>query len=472
MDLGRQRDYRCDGYDGPRTEVVTPCKNLLPTNQREPTVALLPWGNVLEDYIDSIGISLEVFCEKFSGSYMFGYIDALRRVGVRTVLICISARVDKPSRFTHLPTGATICVLPAPWIYRAVRGKMCNPYGRTVRQMFGAIHGVRWLLFPVLVLLRETALYLTTPLQRLAHELRREHCDAILCQEYEYPRFDVCVLLGRLMHLPVFATFQGGDYQRSRLEPLLRRLALQACAGLIIATKTEILRVRARYGTPPTKLAQIFNPIDPAVWSPVDRSKVRAQLGIPHAARVVVWHGRVSIRQKGLDILLEAWKLVCNRCTATELRLLLIGTGQDSEELSRRIALLQSNNLLWVNEFVQDRAVLRDYLSAADVYVFPSRHEGFPVAPIEAMACGLPVVAANTQGIPDIFYGGEQSGGLIVQPDNPVSLAEGLERVLTNPTWSRELGKRARRRVESSFSLEAAGAQMRSFLFAGQLEVA
>ena len=434
-------------------------------SQQEPTIALLPWGNVLEDFLDTIGVSLESFCKEFTGSYMFGYVDALRRVGVRTVLVCISARVAKPSRFTHKPTDATVCVLPAPWIYRTLRRKMCNPYGRTVRHVFGEIRGARWLLFPVLAVLRELVLYLTTPVRTLACELRRENCDAILCQEYEYPRFDVCVLLGRLMRLPVFATFQGGDYQRSRLEHVLRPLTLRACAGLIIATQSEVRRVRARYGVPPAKLARIFNPVDPDIWCSVDRAEVRAELGIPLDARVAVWHGRVSIRPKGLDLMLEAWDLVCKQYKARDLRLLLVGTGQDAEELRQRIATLRLRGVLWVNEFVQDRTAIRRYLSAADVYVFPSRHEGFPVAPIEAMACSLPVVATDVQGIPDILEGGEGSGGLVVPRENATELALALGRVLDDEAWGRELGRRARCRVETSFSLEAAGKQLRTFLF-------
>ena len=439
-------------------------------SQQEPTIALLPWGNVIEDFLDTIGVSLETFCNEFTGSYMFGYVDALRRVGVRTVLVCVSARVAKPSRFTHKPTGATVYVLPAPWIYRALCRKMCNPYGRTVRQVFGEIRGTRLVLFPALVMLRELVLYLTTPVRLLARELRRENCDVILCQEYEYPRFDVCALLGLLMRVPVFATFQGGDYQRSHLERILRPLIMRVCAGLIIATKSEVRRVQARYGIAPTKLARIFNPVDLNFWESVDRGEARAHLGIPLEARVAVWHGRVSIRPKGLDVLVEAWKLVCRQHEAKDLRLLLVGTGQDVEELHQRIATLRPRSVLWINEFVQDRTVIRRYLSAADVYVFPSRHEGFPVAPIEAMACGLPLVAAEAQGIPDILEGGEASGGIMVPRENARELAQALSRVLDDEAWSRELGRRARCRIEACFQLEAVGKQLRAFLFSGRFE--
>ena len=82
------------------------------------TIALLPWGNVIEDFLDTLGISLESFCNEFTGSWMFAYVDALGRVGVRTVLICISASVVQPSRFTHRPTGCTIYMLPVPKVYR------------------------------------------------------------------------------------------------------------------------------------------------------------------------------------------------------------------------------------------------------------------------------------------------------------------------------------------------------------------
>src|SRR5262249_55081059 len=103
---------------------------------RPPSIALLPWGNVLEDFIDKIGVSLEAFCKEFTGSWMFGYADALRRVGVRTVLICMSSRVGAPKSFEHAPSGATICILPASRIYCLLRRRIANPYGRTVRQAF------------------------------------------------------------------------------------------------------------------------------------------------------------------------------------------------------------------------------------------------------------------------------------------------------------------------------------------------
>jgi glycosyltransferase involved in cell wall biosynthesis len=399
---------------------------------------------------------------------MFGYIDALRLVGVRTELICMSTRVSVPSRFTHVPTGAMICVLPAPKIYRAIRRRMVYPYGRTLEEAFGPLRGVRRFLLPLYAMLKEAVLYLTTPLNLLAKELDSQSCAAILCQEYEYPRFDTCVLLGKVMRLPVFATFQGGNYHHSRLERFVRPHTMRACAGLIIGTRTEIERVRTRYNVPPAKLARLCNPIDVNLWKATDQGEARAALGIPLDARVVAWHGRVALDKKGLDVLLGAWERLCRTRPDKDLRLLLVGTGDDADNLQQRLTSMQLRGVLWTNQFVHDPAIMRRYLSASDVYAFPSRYEGFPVAPLEAMACSLPVVASDVDGIPDILDGGEASGGIVVPRGNVAAFALALGRVLDDKAWSRELGERARRRVESCFSLEAIGRGLRAVLIGGR----
>lgn len=423
-------------------------ESLLESVQPKLTIALLPWG-LFEDFFDTIGVSFEALRTELTGGWVFNYIEALELAGVRTVLFFFSTHVSETLCFTHEPTGATVYIMPAPIIHHVIR--------RVMR------YTTRYPMFSQP--LKSLAYYLATPLRLFARELRREGCNAILCQEYEYPRFDACVLLGQLMRLPVFATFQGGDKQQSFLEYPLRQLAMQKCTGLIIPTQTEIQRVHGCYDLPPTKVAQIFNPMDVANWCAIDRSEARAAVGIPSKARVVVYHGRIEIERKGLDVLLEAWKQICGDRPEKDLRLLLVGTGSDANKLRQRIEMMQLHGVMWIDEYVRDRTAIQRYLSAADVYTLPSRHEGFPVAPIEAMACGLPVVAADAPGVPDIFEGGEASGGLVVPRGDATALALALGSVLDDEAWGRELGKRARCRAEECFSLEAIGKQIRNLIF-------
>ncbi|HYI07975.1 MAG TPA: glycosyltransferase family 4 protein [Thermoanaerobaculia bacterium] len=391
------------------------------------SLAIVDWTQLVEDYLDNIEVSFEAFCNETTGGWLFGYIDALQAAGVRAMLMCVSARVTQTERFTHKATGATICVLPAPRLYRMFRRRVLNPYEQWSR----------------------LAPYLATPVVALARELRRQRCGAILCQDYEHGRFDVCVLLAKLMRLPVFATFQGGDTPG----PFPRALALRACDGLIVATRAEAARVTARYRLPASKLARVFNPLCTGEWRAGDRSAARAALAIPDDARVVAWHGRADYHRKGLDVLFDAWDRICR----DDRRLLLIGAGNESAALRERVA--RSRGVIWIDEYLNDRDAIRRHLSAADVYAFPSRHEGFPVAPLEAMALQLPVVASDA--VPDLL---DEDSGVLVPCGDAAALANALDRLLDDQHLARILGERARRRIEMHFSPAAVGAQLRSFM--------
>jgi starch synthase len=419
-------------------------------------IALLHWGDLLEDFLDPLELSLEAFRDEMSGGWMFGYVEALRTAGVETSIVCVSAQVDRLTRWRHKPTGAPMLVFPAPRAYRALRRRLRNPYAWSAREAVGPAGPLGLAAGAVA---RHAAPYVATPLRSLGRELRREGFGAILCQEYEYQRFDACVALGKALRLPVFATFQGGTTHRTALERPLRRLALGAASGLVIGSQAEAERVQRRYGVPEEKIARVFNPLDTSIWEPGLRDAERAELGLPVGARIVAWHGRVEMHHKGLDLLLDAW---C-RLEQTDRLLLLLGTGSSSDELRARIAEEGIANVRWIDEYVLDRDRMRRYLSAADVYVFPSRHEGFPVAPIEAMACGLPVICSAVTGAEEIFEGGESSGGIVVPTGDADALFGGLERLLSDASLRQELGRRARERATSAFSLESVGRALRAF---------
>jgi glycosyltransferase involved in cell wall biosynthesis len=408
-----------------------------------PVIGFLPWGDRFETFHDKIGVSIDTFRDAFTGGWLFNYVDALRSVGVRTVIVFGSDRISRPVRFRHVATGAHVSILPAPRLHNKVRHAHTRFLPRS-----GELAAV--------------ASYLATPLVAVARELRRQQCDAILCQEYEYPRFDIGVVLGKLLRLPVFATYQGGNETTSLIERSVRGVTVRHCSGLIIAARDEALRVRKRYRIPSRKIAHIPNPVDVASWRGGDRNASRAELGFSQHAKVVVWHGHMEPRRKGLDVLLDAWEVIRSRRPESNLVLFLIGRGRHTAALSGRIG--SDPTIRWIDRFVHNRRELRCYLSAADVYTLPSRHEGFAVAPLEAMACSLPVVVTDVSGVKDLLRG-EGDGGLIVPPANVPALAGALLRVLDQPGLARILGARARQRVENQFSLEVVGPRLRRLLF-------
>jgi glycosyltransferase involved in cell wall biosynthesis len=419
--------------------------DILERGAQPPTVALLPWGDVFEDFLDRLGVSFDELRLEFVGSWIFGYAAALATAGVRSVIVCPTARFDGPVTATHEPTGAELRFLPTSRLHRSLRA----------HRLDGRLDGRRDPRSLGRALATHVAPYFGTPAHALLRLLREQRCAALVCQEYEDPRFDVCVGVGRRAEVSVFGTFQGADYQLSRLERPVRPRSIRASAGLIVGAQRELERVRDAYGVPAPKLAHVGNPVDAVLWRPVDGGAIRRELDISVSALVVAWHGQLQLRRKGLDVLLDAWRVLAETRGA---HLVLVGAGEDAGEIARRAQ--TQRNVHLVNEWVQDRERMRAILSSADVYVFPSRHEGLPVAPLEAMACGLPVVGADATGVADVV--GET--GIVVPRDDPDGLARALGGLLDDTERRIQLGRAARIRVEQTFALEAVGAALRSFL--------
>jgi starch synthase len=144
--------------------------------------------------------------------------------------------------------------------------------------------------------------------------------------------------------------------------------------------------------------------------------------------------------------------------------LFIIGGGADAPRLRGLIEERRARGITHHDRWVHDRDDLRRRLSAADLYAFPSRSEGFPNALIEAMACGLPIVATDIAGIPDIVGRGSAAGGILVPPGDPTALAGEIGRLIDDVELRGRLGRAARLRVGEHFSLDAVGAELKNFL--------
>jgi glycosyltransferase involved in cell wall biosynthesis len=399
----------------------------------EPTIAIFPWGDVIEEFLDPIGLTVEDFVKRMSGGWLFGYVSALQHAGWRPVIVFGSESSNTATRLVHSGTGAPVWLVPSARLADARR-----PIEYT------SIYSLRR--------------WLATPLRMFCNVIEREQCRAIMIQEYEYTRFDALVRLATRSGIRAFATFQGGDRTLSWIEGLVRGRSLKKCAGLVIASEGERLRVERRYAGRHPPIADIPNPIDTEEWRATDRQKARSVLGLQQKAFIAVNHGRIDIGRKGLDVLLEAW------AASGGDELVVIGSGQDHDAFAALLAGNSSGKIRWISDYTTDRAFVRQWLSAADVYVTASRVEGMPVAPIEAMACGLPIVATDAQGLPDILKDGEASGGLLVPRNDVAAITAAIERLRHDADLRRRLSRAARRRVEKAFSIAAVGAELGEFL--------
>ncbi|MQY03682.1 glycosyltransferase [Actinomadura macrotermitis] len=164
------------------------------------------------------------------------------------------------------------------------------------------------------------------------------------------------------------------------------------------------------------------------------RRRAREELALPPDGPLAVCVGRVT-RQKGQDVLLAAWPLVRRRCP--DARLALVGDGDRLGPLrDRRPGPDGGDGVL----FVPAVADTRPWLAAADVVTMPSRWEGLPLAALEAMATGRPLVASDIPGLAEVV--GPATGGL-VPPEDPEALADALAHRLLSPERAEREGMAA-----------------------------
>ena len=185
-----------------------------------------------------------------------------------------------------------------------------------------------------------------------------------------------------------------------------------------------------------------LNPVDLRRFTPPNasqRADARAALGLDMSARVVVAVGRLD-RLKGIDVLLDAWRTVSARDASAVL--LLVGDGPERAALER---LARSHGLGSVR-FLGHRSDVRPTLWASDLAAMPSRLEAMGIAALEALACGLPVVASRVGGIPETVRDGQN--GLLVPPEDAAALAAAIGLLLSDDARRRSLVAGAVKLVE------------------------
>ena len=403
-------------------------------------VALVPWGTPLEIFLDPLGATLDDFCERMTGGWLFGFAAALRRAGHEPSIVVSSRTAARPSSRLHRPTGTRVTVLPPR-----------EPPGRSRRP------GLR----------RDLALYRSALPPGLLGTLARS--DVVLLQEYEEPRTDLLAWWAARRGLPLLASFQGGvpPWQSAPVQRRARPASVRRLAGVLVGSAAEAERVGSAYGVAPSRVHRVVNPVDTDAWRPVDRSSARARLGIPAGARVVAWHGRIDVHRKGLDVLASAWRAVCDARPDDDLRLLLVGAGADEPELRRLLA--GARGVQWQAEYAGADAVA-ERLAACDLWVSTSRLEGLAVAPLEAMASGRPVVLSDAPGAVEVVGSDGDHGGVLVPQGSSAAVAAAMLAALDDESGLVARGRAARRRVEDAFSVAAVGRQLDAAVAAATAE--
>ena len=259
------------------------------------------------------------------------------------------------------------------------------------------------------------------------------------------------VIIARALGYRVICRAMGMDVvdlAGSRGHGLLRaHIFMLRFSHVIVAPSSEIVSVLSDLGIDKARLAHIPNGVDTSHYRPYPGHKrtLRSRLGLSENGQLICCVSRL-VPVKRVDVVLEAFSLLAAEYPC---RLLVIGDGEQREKLHKLA------DSLGVREQVRFGGKVRDpveYLQASDVFVLASDAEGHSNALIEAMACGLPVVATAVGGNRDCIQ--HRVNGLLVPPSAPTEVAKAIVEVCRDEVLAAHLGANARLSAVDNYSVE------------------
>jgi glycosyltransferase involved in cell wall biosynthesis len=338
-----------------------------------------------------------------------------------------------------------------------------NPGGLPEREDFGRIAIVRVPDDPSSL---RHALNVARTLLALRHDYHCVHLNG-------FPdRYELVLALLKFLRrrIVVQVTLFGSDdahtFVRCHKVGRLRLRLLARLVDMLTGISAPLVDSYRDYQFPQEKLILLPQGVDIGRYLPADvalRARRRAVLGLAGEDRVAVFVGTV-MRRKGVDILLEAWSTVQSRVPGA--RLLLVGmhlfdAGHASRsELEAFVA--EQRRLIVARDLHVDFAGLVDdvpaWLQAADVFVLPSRKEGFGNVILEAMACALPCVVTPMDGVAFESVVPGETGYVVEDAD---ALADAVSELFADSGRAVDMGRRGRERVLAHFDLEHIAARYR-----------
>lgn len=238
----------------------------------------------------------------------------------------------------------------------------------------------------------------------------------------------VGLILKRKYNLPLICSLRGSDiniyphYGRFSLW-LTKKLILEA--DQLLSTSNALKEAANIIAKPKSEIRVVYNGCDMEnfAYNEEYRIKIRKKIGISEREKTLIFVGSIA-KTKGIFELVTAFLRLSSRYS--NLKLIFIGNGPDCLTLNNiRLSRNLTKKILVVGALPHTE--IYKYLSAADYFVLPTYNEGLPNVVLEAMACGLPVVATRVGGIPEIVT---EDTGVLVPPKNIDKLEKGIENMI------------------------------------------
>jgi glycosyltransferase involved in cell wall biosynthesis len=291
----------------------------------------------------------------------------------------------------------------------------------------------------------------------LLRSLRR--FDVVHIHQYGYPAA-IAIVLAKLLRRPVVLkiTSTGADGITSALHELRGGRGLIAWlhrdVDVCAATTKDAAQEAEQFGIPKQRVRIVPNGVDTREFCPGDsamRTDARERAGLGPGP-TAIYCGRLSAEKNAYG-LVRAWRVVADAVPGAVL--VVVGDGPLKETLANAI---RAAALEGVVRLMGAQTDVAPWYQMADLFVLPSNHEGLSNSLLEAMSCGLPIVATRVSGSSEIL--GEIEAGILVDVGDEAGLASAMIAMLTSPERRRICGGHARRYVEQKYTLSVVAEQV------------
>ncbi len=411
-----------------------------------PLIAYFDFPDVFEDFYTHYDIEQKEFATRWANTASHTFLSLLQRDVGDVVWYAFSLKPEI-CETRHEVVGCRVKMLPSSWLHR-----------RLWRLFYLPRAAWRWQrAYPFYA---TVASYVSLFSTKFLRTLAADRPDFFFVQDYATGRFDMLVMLARILGVPL-VTRHTGSVPEEYLGRAAKRWTIRRADHVIVSSQNELEMLQTRFRVPRERMSVILTPMDLRVFRPIDRAQACEAVGLSPARRYLLFVGRLDDKVKRVSRIIRTFAMQARE--HADVDLLIVGDGPDNAALQRQAEKQAPGRvqfLGWISA-AEPKACL---YNAAECLLLASRREGFPAVVGEAMACGTPVLSSRVGGVGELVVDGQT--GWSFAADDEQMLASHLAYVLSHRTDVTAMRVRVREVAENRLASTVAAADLQRCFFA------
>jgi glycosyltransferase involved in cell wall biosynthesis len=413
--------------------------NADPSVRARPLVAFFDYPDVFEDFYSHYGVDQQSFGTRWMDTAVHGWVRLVQRQIGDVIWYVLSLAPELPQA-RHEGAGCLVKFLPSGrlhrWLWRAFYLPRAAWRWRAAYRQYATV-----------------ASYVALASWPLLRTLWRDRPDVIFAASYASGRFDVLLLIARLLRVPLLVLHTGGTPD-GYLGGFIRRWTIRHSHWIFPSGNDELKMLVHRYGVRRDRLEVIRPCVDTAVFRPLDRATACRAVGLDSKRRYLLFVGRFDDSMKRVSSIIHAFAGLAGTHLDTDL--ILVGDGRNGPAL-RSAAAPQANRIHFLGWVSSGEAKAQIY-NTAECLILASVREASPAVINESFACGTPVVSSKVGAVADLVM--ENETGWLFPAGDDKTLEAKLLYVLDHPEQVASMRPKVRKVAEEQLSLAAVAATL------------